>query len=107
MFTTRIMFQIARAREIQREWRAFLERLLGDDAVLELPATPVPATPIGENEGVALSKIMTRYTALFNLAGVPVLCVPRGTSAGLPMGTQLVAAPGRESLLYAAAPAGA
>lgn len=93
----------ARARKKQREWTAFLERLLGDRAVLALPATPVPATIIGDREGVALSKVMTRYTAPFNLSGVPCLVMPAGKIGALPVGLQLVAAPGRESLLYALA----
>ncbi|HEX7899997.1 MAG TPA: amidase [Planctomycetota bacterium] len=93
----------ARARKTQREWTSFLDRLLGDRAVLALPATPVPATVIGDREGAALSKVMTRYTAPFNLAGVPCLVVPAGKAGGLPVGLQLVAAPGRESMLYAAA----
>ena len=93
----------ARARKTQREWTAFLDRLLGDRAVLALPATPVPATVIGDREGAALSKVMTRYTAPFNLAGVPCLVLPAGTLGELPVGLQLVAAPGRESLLYALA----
>lgn len=93
----------ARARKVQREWTSYLERLLGDRAVLALPATPVPATVIGDREGPALSKVLTRYTAPFNLAGVPCLVLPAGKVGGLPVGLQLVAAPGRENLLYAAA----
>jgi len=46
---------------------------------------------------------MTRYTSPFNLAGVPVLCVPVGKLEGLPVGLQLVAGAGQESLLKAAA----
>ncbi len=37
--------------------------------------------------------------ALWAIAGVPVLCVPCGTVDGLPVGVQIVAAPGREDLL--------
>jgi aspartyl-tRNA(Asn)/glutamyl-tRNA(Gln) amidotransferase subunit A len=58
---------------------------------------------IGDREGAALSKVLTRYTAPFNLAGVPCLVIPAGEVGALPVGLQLVAAPGRESLLYAAA----
>ena len=43
---------------------------------------------------------MSRLTAPFNLAGVPVLALPVGLVRGLPVGMQLVAAPGRESLLW-------
>jgi aspartyl-tRNA(Asn)/glutamyl-tRNA(Gln) amidotransferase subunit A len=95
----------ARARDEQREWTARLERVLANDTVLAVPATPVPATIIGDREGPALSRVMTRFTSPFNLAGVPVLCVPLGRVDGLPVGLQLVAGAGKESLLRAAAAA--
>ena len=93
----------ARARDVQREWTATLTGLLGDHSVLALPTTPVPATRIGEKEGLELSRLLTRLTAPFNLAGVPVLALPVGKVRGLPVGMQLVAAPGAESVLWAAA----
>ena len=91
----------ARARNVQREWTGFLETLLGDHSVLCVPATPVPATVIGDREGVALARVMTRFTAPFNLSGVPILTVPVGKTEGLPVGMQIVAAPRRESVLWA------
>lgn len=93
--------EYARARKLQREWTARLEALLGDRAVLALPATQTTATTIGDREGPPLSRLMTRYTALFNLSGVPCLVVPAGKVAGLPVGVQFVAAPRREALLRA------
>ncbi len=93
----------ARARDVQREWTAMLTRVLGEDGVLAVPTTLVPATRIGDPEGAELARLMSRLTAPFNLAGVPVLSVPVGKVGGLPVGMQLVAAPGRESLLWAAA----
>lgn len=93
----------AKAREVQRDWVARLLRVLGDRNVLAVPATPVAATVIGDREGPALSRIFTRFTSPFNLAGVPVLCAPLGKLDGLPVGVQLVAAPGHESLLRGAA----
>jgi len=93
----------ARARDVQRGFRDSLARLLGDDAVLVAPTTPIPATVIGDREGADLARVMTRLTAPFNLAGVPVLSLPAGKVDGLPVGMQLVAGPGRESLLGAAA----
>jgi len=93
----------AKAREVQRDWISRLLRVLGDRTVLAVPATPVAATVIGDREGPALSRVMTRFTAPFNLAGLPVLSVPLGKLDGLPVGLQLVAGPGRESLLRAAA----
>ncbi len=92
----------SRARDVQRQWRAFLSRLLGDTAVLAAPSTPVPATEIGDREGAPLARVMTRFTAPFNLAGLPILNVPVGQVRGLPVGMQIVAAPWRESVLYAA-----
>ncbi len=93
----------SRARDVQREWTRTLVRFLGEDGVLVVPTTLVPATPIGDPDGADLARLMSRLTAPFNLAGVPVLSVPVGKVRGLPVGMQLVAAPGRESLLYEAA----
>ena len=93
----------ARAREEQRQWTARLDRILGKDTVLAVPSTPAPATVIGDREGSPLSRLMTRFTSPFNLAGVPVLCLPAGLVDGLPVGLQLVAGSGQESLLRAAA----
>ena len=93
----------ARARDVQRDWTAYLTALLGDDAVLAVPTTPVPATVIGDREGTVLGRLMTRLTAPFNLAGAPVLSVPVGNIGALPVGMQLVAAPGRESILWSVA----
>ncbi|HLY09227.1 MAG TPA: amidase [Planctomycetota bacterium] len=93
----------AKAREVQREWMARLFRILGDRTVLAIPATPVAATVIGDREGPALSRVLTRFTSPFNLAGVPVLSAPVGTIDNLPVGVQLVSGLGRESLLRSAA----
>jgi aspartyl-tRNA(Asn)/glutamyl-tRNA(Gln) amidotransferase subunit A len=90
----------ARARGVQREWTARLTQMLGDDAVLVAPTTSTPATVIGEGEGSTLGRLMSRLTAPFNLAGAPVLSVPIGKVGGLPVGMQLVAAPGGESVLW-------
>ena len=40
------------------------------------------------------------FTAPFNVTGQPAMSVPSGRNAGLPIGVQLVAATGREDLLF-------
>jgi Asp-tRNA(Asn)/Glu-tRNA(Gln) amidotransferase A subunit family amidase len=41
----------------------------------------------------------TYFTALANVSGMPALTLPCGFSEGLPVGLQVIAAPGREDLL--------
>jgi aspartyl-tRNA(Asn)/glutamyl-tRNA(Gln) amidotransferase subunit A len=94
--------EYARARNTQREWTSLLTQVLGDTAVLAVPTTPEPATVIGDREGAALGRRMSRLTSPFNLAGAPALSIPVGNVGRLPVGLQLVAAPGRESLLWEA-----
>jgi aspartyl-tRNA(Asn)/glutamyl-tRNA(Gln) amidotransferase subunit A len=95
----------ARARDEQRRWTSRLARILGNDTVLAVPSTPAPATVIGDREGPELSKLMTRFTSPVNLAGVAALCIPVGKVDGLPVGMQLIAGAGQESLLKSAAQA--
>jgi aspartyl-tRNA(Asn)/glutamyl-tRNA(Gln) amidotransferase subunit A len=65
------------------------------------PATPFTAFPIqhsGDPRPAA-----TRFTRPFNLLGWPALSLPCGfSSEGLPIGMQIVAAPGREDILLQA-----
>ncbi|HPK89758.1 MAG TPA: amidase family protein [Dermatophilaceae bacterium] len=48
---------------------------------------------------------MISYTSLWNLTGNPAASVPAGfdDATGLPLAIQLVAAPGREDTIFAAA----
>jgi aspartyl-tRNA(Asn)/glutamyl-tRNA(Gln) amidotransferase subunit A len=47
------------------------------------------------------SSAVTRFTPLFSLTGWPALAVPCGfTSERLPIGMQVVAAPGREEMTF-------
>jgi aspartyl-tRNA(Asn)/glutamyl-tRNA(Gln) amidotransferase subunit A len=89
----------ARARNVQREWISFLTQILGDTSILAAPTTPEPATVIGDREGSTLGRRMSCLTSPFNLAGAPAISIPVGMVDRLPVGMQLVAAPGRESLL--------
>ena len=46
---------------------------------------------------------LARNAIPFSFVGFPAITVPCGTVGGLPVGLQLVAAPGREDLLLAGA----
>jgi len=79
------------AREFARIWKEC-------DCLLT-PATPFPAFPIEHDAD--LRPAATRLTRPFNLLGWPALAIPCGlTKAGLPIGLQLVAAAGREDVLF-------
>jgi aspartyl-tRNA(Asn)/glutamyl-tRNA(Gln) amidotransferase subunit A len=94
----------ALARLTQSETRRRLERLFGEFDVLMLPATPIPAPLIDNGDAVELARQLTRFTAPFNLAGLPAISIPCGfTTSGLPIGLQLVAAPWCEARLLQAA----
>lgn len=91
--------QVRRA-ELDREWGA----LWAEVDLLMLPATPLVAFRIDEPRD--LRPETTRLTRPFNLLGWPAVSLPCGISAeGLPVGIQLVAAPGNEELLLRAAAA--
>lgn len=79
------------------KYRQALIGLLGSDAVILAPATDSVAPPLSEGTG------SPALQGLWTLAGLPALAVPCGQHQGLPIGVQLVAAPGRESLVLAAA----
>ena len=75
--------------------------LFVDHDVLVMPTTPVVAPP-----GDAFAEylmVLSRNAIPWSLVGFPAISIPCGRSAdGLPMGVQLVAAPGEDALLVAA-----
>jgi AtzE family amidohydrolase len=92
-----------------RAW--FHEQALGLFEGFDLllaPATPCTAPLIGQatlmlgGEELPLRPNLGIYTQPISFIGLPVVCVPVA-STGLPRGVQIIAAPGREALVLAAA----
>lgn len=87
------------ARRKQAEVRRRSERFFRDYDAMLLPSTPIPALPFEEIENSASqAPALTRFTAPFNLAGLPALSIPCGfTKIGLPIGLQIVSGPWQEA----------
>ena len=87
------------------------DALAGHDLLLA-PATPMPApridatTIVIDGQTLSARADLGLHTQPLSLAGVPILSVPLAQAEGvLPIGVQLIAAPGREALLFETAAA--
>jgi Asp-tRNA(Asn)/Glu-tRNA(Gln) amidotransferase A subunit family amidase len=90
--------------EAQRLRRQLRDALLDEmDAyhLLVTPTTGVVAPPAADFAAYLMS--LARNAIPFSFVGFPAVTVPCGTVDGMPVGLQLVAAPGREDLLLAGA----
>ena len=80
------------------------EEFFRDYDILLTPTTPVVAPSIEGPDAVEQARLLTRFTAPFNLTGLPALSLPCGfTSTGLPIGLQIVSSPWAEALVLRAA----
>jgi amidase len=93
-------------RRLLARYQAWFE---GHDVLLS-PALALPPLPVGAYRGKGLARTLLGVTAYMpftppiNLVGFPAAAVPAGaTEDGLPLGVQLVAAPGGEALLLSLA----
>lgn len=92
----------AEAVALRRSITSGARELLTRCRLLLSPTVPLVAPPLGRS---GLDDPLARprtdwWTVEANLAGLAAMSVPIGTSAGLPVGLQLMAAPGDDESLY-------
>ena len=97
---------LRQAWEQARRIAAELERIFDEVDVLALPVAACSGYPLGARSlDIAgrvedVSTLVTRYTPLASIGGLPALVLPCGTyDDGMPVGVQLVAAAGNDDLL--------
>jgi Asp-tRNA(Asn)/Glu-tRNA(Gln) amidotransferase A subunit family amidase len=101
-----------RAQQARALVRAGVDAALARRDVLLSPATPIPATRVGETEvtlgegPIDVRGSLLRFTRPFNFSGHPACALPCGfTSDGLPIGLQLVGRPFDEATVLRVADA--
>ncbi len=92
-----------KAQQVRTLIRQDFQRAFESCDVIATPTSPGPAWPLGERVNDPLKMYLSDvFTVTVNLAGLPALSVPCGfTSAGLPLGLQLIAPPLEEPRLLA------
>jgi amidase len=97
----------ARAHPVRDHVRALLNEVLGEDALLVVPAAATVAPPpdLAETAKADLRARTMTLTCVAGLAGAPAVVVPPDRPAGLPAGACLVGRPGADEQLLAVAAA--
>jgi len=86
------------ARQAQVILRRQLEWMFEDYDILLTPTTPVTAPRIEGQDAIEQARRLTRFTAPFNLTGLPALSIPCGfDETGLPIGLQIIGPPWAEA----------
>ncbi|MGM3160365.1 AtzE family amidohydrolase [Dickeya undicola] len=97
------------AQRFRDHFRREVLALFADTDLLIAPATPCPATRIGQetlrinHTDLPIRASMGMLTQPISFVGLPVVTVPLTTASGLPIGVQLIAAPWREDVALRAA----
>ncbi len=94
--------EYALARRVQSEAKRYFDLFFERFDVLILPTTAAVAAPIEGLDSAAYAPKLTRFTAPFNLTGLPALSVPNGQVDGLPVGLQIVSGAWQEGKALAA-----
>jgi aspartyl-tRNA(Asn)/glutamyl-tRNA(Gln) amidotransferase subunit A len=103
LYEARSGVDYARATEQAVTWRRLVQRLLVEQVDILLTPTTGPPARIDESDTVTTTQAMSACTYPWSVAHLTALSLPCGFDAdGLPVGFQMAAAPGRESVLLRA-----
>jgi aspartyl-tRNA(Asn)/glutamyl-tRNA(Gln) amidotransferase subunit A len=91
------------ARRVQTILRCQFKEFFEEYDLLLTPTTPITAPIRGTADAVERARLLTRYTAPFNLTGLPALTVPCGWSREkMPIGLQMIGKTWAEATILAA-----
>lgn len=102
--------QYIQAQRVRRLIRDDFQKAFRQVDVIVTPSTPITAPKVGERQVLLAGRLVTELTGLgrfaspINGAGLPALTLPCGfTSAGLPIGLQIIGRPFDEATVLRAA----